>query len=700
MKLKQKILGVILLVVLLVMVISSAVVSYKIYNQNVAATNANLMVGANTVKSKIKESQADLIKKIRQMDSLFKVGENVKYLDKYKSKFDLSMTEPSFVELSSALFATATVNQLSTIALYDNSGELLAFCEKQADGTRLTGYFCVNPKREFRFTRTEDNADLKTSQWSTQAELDNLTSPLKQALLNQSEKTDPSAGLKKTGNTLALAIQVPLTKQKKKGLESRGVVVLSLELGQAFALQMAEVTGLHVNIFAGSQLACGNLPGYKELTQDLMPNSAAATWTLNAQQVLPGQVESEGTSYFSGLIPIFDHTSPAGAIALLTSGKTVKENTLHVVYTLLMVYLCCIVLIIPVAFFFSRSMVQSIVQVTASLKDVAQGEGDLTKRIEITSHDEIGELSQWFNVFIEKLQAMIIDICASSQALSRAVEVARTETAQISEGSDKMSEITRGVTQSTAEMSSEISGFSQVVDKASGNLEIVASSTEEMTATITEIARNAESARAMSHETGGKIHLAQDKIHQLGMEARDINAFTESISDISEQTNLLALNATIEAARAGEAGKGFAVVAGEIKALANQTEAATRDIKEKITSILSSSSSTVNEMDAMSKEFDNMNDLVNEIAAAIEEQTATTQEIADNTATVTAGISEVSSNIALFDQQTKEIATEMDEVSRATATMSDNCTRIETDTLEMKGQTEKLDTLINRFKIS
>ena len=239
-----------------------------------------------------------------------------------------------------------------------------------------------------------------------------------------------------------------------------------------------------------------------------------------------------------------------------------------------------------------------------------------------------------------------------------------------------------------------------MVDTASGNLEIVASSTEEMTATIMEIARNAESARAMSQETGDKIHLAQDKIHQLGMAARDINAFTESISDISEQTNLLALNATIESARAGEAGKGFAVVAEEIKALANQTAAATRDIKEKIASILSSSCSTVDEMDAMSKEFDSMNDLVNEIAAAIEEQTATTQEIADNTATVATGISEVSSNIALFDQQTKEIATEMDEVSRATASMSDNCTRIETDTLEMKGQTEKLDTLINRFVIS
>ena len=325
-KLKQKILGVILLVVLMVMVISSAVVSYKIYNQNVDATNANLMVGANTVKSKIKESQADLIKKIRQMDSLFKVGENVKYLDKYKSKFDLSMTEPSFVELSSALFATATVNQLSTIALYDNSGELLAFCEKQADGTRLTGYFCVNPKREFRFTRIEDNADLKTSQWSTQAELNNLTSPLNRPPLDQSVNTAPSAGLKKIGTTLALAIQVPLTKQKKKGLESRGLVVLSSELGQAFALQMAEVTGLHVNIFAGSQLACGNLPGYKELTQGLMPNSAADTWTLNAQQVLPGQVESEGISYFSGLIPIFDHTSPGRGHCPFDLGENSKRK--------------------------------------------------------------------------------------------------------------------------------------------------------------------------------------------------------------------------------------------------------------------------------------------------------------------------------------------------------------------------------------
>ncbi len=694
MKLKQKILGVILFVVLMVMVISSLVVSYKIYNQNLDATNAGLIVGANTVKSKINDSQADLIKKIHQMDSLFKVGENVKYLDKYKTKFDLSMTEPSFVDLTSALFATATVNQLDIISLYDNAGELLAFCEKQADGTRITGYFCVNPKREFRITKTEDNADLKTSQWSGRATLDELISPL-----NRPTDVKTSASLKKMDKALALAIEVPLSKEKKKGPEPRGVVVLSRELGKGFARQMAEVTGLHVNIFAGNELACGNMPGYAKLTDGLMPESAPDAWTLNTQEVLPGQVESQGISYFIGLIPVFDQTNPVGALALLTSGKTVRDNTLHVVYTLLVVYLCCIVLIIPVAFFFSRSMVQSILQVTASLKDVAQGEGDLTKRIEITSHDEIGELSKWFNMFIEKLQTMIVDISASSQALSQAVDVARNETGAISKGSDKMAEITRAVTQSTAEMSSKISGFSQVVNTASDNLEIVATSTDEMTATINEIARNAESARAMSHETGNKIHLAQDKVHQLGMEAQAINAFTESISDISEQTNLLALNATIEAARAGEAGKGFAVVAGEIKALANQTAVATGDIKQKIASILSSSSSTVNEMDAISKEFGNMNDLVNEIAAAIEEQTAVTKEISSTTASVASGISEVSSNIALFDQRTKEIATEMDEVSRATATMSENCTRIEADTVGMTEETGKLDKLINRFVI-
>ncbi|MCG8637646.1 MAG: methyl-accepting chemotaxis protein [Desulfobacterales bacterium] len=701
-KLKQKILSVIVLVVFMVMIASSLVVSYVTYNQNVAATNAKLVVGANNVKSKITETQEDLIRKIAQMDSLFKVSENVKFLGDFKKDYDLGMTETGFMDLTSALLATATVNDINTMALYDAGGELLVFSERQADGNRLAGFYYVNPEKAFKFTRVSDDADLKKSKWETKADLAGLASRL--SLTGMTDVT-PSGSLVRQGDSLAMSIYVPVmvedyNKDTDK-MEPRlfGFVLVSKRLDKTFISRMAELTGLHINIFAGEELSIGDLTEYGRMDAAGVPASAAKDWTLKDQAVIPGTIDLDGDAYFQGVLPVYMDTKRQGAVSVLTSSKTVMDNTLQVVYTLVIVYLCCIVLIIPVALFFSGSMVKSLLTVTASLKDVAEGEGDLTKRIDIKSKDEIGELSRWFNLFIEKLQVMISDISESSQSLSKSVQVTRTEANHISENSGKMLETTHSVTRSTNEMSSEISSIAGVVGQASDNLDIVASSTEEMTATINEIAKNAETARSMSTETGEKLKTASGKVNQLGADAREIDAFTESINEISEQTNLLALNATIEAARAGEAGKGFAVVAGEIKDLATQTAEATRDIKMKIDNIMKSSAMTVEEMENISKTFGDMNDVVNDIASAIEEQSATTKEIADNTATVATGISDVNASISQFDGLTTEIAGEMASVNQASAKMSENCTHINADTDEMGKQTGKLDELINRFII-
>ncbi len=703
-KLKQKILGVILLVVLTVMIVSSLVVSYVTYGQNVGTTNAKLVVGANNIKVKITEIQEDLIRKVSQMDTVFKVSENVKFIGEFKMDYDLSMTETGFMDLTNALMATATANNIDDMVIYDVNGELLAFSEQQADGQYLVGYYYVNPEKAFKYTRIAQDGDAKKSSWEVNSQV-NGGNGLRNSLTRSDMTETTSSRLGKQGKNLSLSISVPVmvddyNKDTDK-MEPKlfGYVLLSKILGKDFVSQMAELTGLHVNIFAGDTLSFGDLPDYSAIGRDGILNTVDKSWTLKTQEVLPSILDMENKKYFQGILPVYSKEKFTGAIAVLTSNKTVMDNTLQVVYTLVIVYLCCIVLIIPVALFFSGTMVKSILNVTASLKDVAQGEGDLTKRIQIKSKDEIGELSHWFNLFVEKLQVMIADISTSSQALSHSVQVTKKESGDLSKNSKQMLDTTHSVTQSTNEMSSEISSISGVVGQASDNLDIVASSTEEMTATINEIAKNAETARAMSVETGEKIEAASGKVNQLGVDAKDIDGFTESINEISEQTNLLALNATIEAARAGEAGKGFAVVAGEIKTLATQTAKATQDIKLKIDNIMRSASVTVDEMDEISKTFGDMNEVVNEIASAIEEQSATTKEIADNTATVAAGISDVNASVSQFDGLTTEVAGEMDAVNQASSNMSENCTHINGDAEEMGKQTQKLDGLINRFVI-
>ncbi|MCK5164025.1 MAG: methyl-accepting chemotaxis protein [Desulfobacula sp.] len=701
-KLKQKILSVIVLVVASVMVVSSIVVSYVIYQQNVDTTDANIVGAVNNIKNKIFQIQDDLLKKTDQMNGVFKVGENVKFIVEFKEKYDLGMTETSFLDLANAVFATSSANEINKMAIYDAKGEIIAFSEKKANGSRLVGYYYINPEKAFNYVFLNDNADLKKSKWQTGKKVDDLENKVVRKDLSS---TDVTKSIVKSNNLLSLNITVPVLvddyNKKTEKMEPRlfGFVVLSKNLGKTFISHMAELTGMNINIFAGDKLSAGDLAEYKVIEKDGFEDSVDTSWKFKQQNAVLNIINIGDKKYLQGILPVYSKGKYTGAITALNSTETIINKTMQVVYVLVIVYLCCIVLIIPVALFVSGTIVKSIIKVTESLKDVAQGEGDLTKRIDIKSKDEIGELSQWFNIFIEKLQVMISDISKSSQALSQFANVTKEQSAQISDNSDNMSNVTETVTASTTQMSSSISSISEVVGKASDNLDIVASSTEEMTATINEIAKNAETARVMSVETGQKIEEASLHVNQLGKDAKQIDTFTESINEISEQTNLLALNATIEAARAGEAGKGFAVVAGEIKELARQTAAATKDIKGKIDNIRNSTNITVDEMTSISKAFRDMNEVVNEIASAIEEQSATTKEIADNTTTVAGGISDVNMSISQFDNLTTDISEDMKKVNKASTRMSENCSNINSDAEKMHQQTDKLDSLINKFVI-
>ncbi|MBU2630455.1 MAG: methyl-accepting chemotaxis protein, partial [Proteobacteria bacterium] len=673
-KLKQKILSVIVLVVAIVMVISSLAVSYVIYQQNVTTTNTNIVVAVDNIKNKILEIQDDLVIRTNQTIRIFTVGENVKFIVEFKEKSGLGMTGTSFSSLANAAFALCSTSDINKMAVYDAKGELIAFSKKNAGGSMLVGYHYINPKRAFDYLLLKGDDQVEGNNWQTSEKINELGIPVLRT--NFSSKATQKSVVK-TDNGLSIDVTIPVmvdvynNKTDKMEPGFFGFVVVSKLLGRSFVRQMTELTNMKINIFAGDNLSVGDLAEYKTIAKSGLPDRIDFSWKLKNQVVVLNKTIVNDKNFIQGILPIYSNGHFDGAITALNSTQTIIDNTKQVVYVLVVVYLCCIVLIIPVALFVSGTIVKSILKVTQSLKDVAQGEGDLTKRIEIKSKDEIGELSQWFNLFIEKLQAMILDISKSSQALSRFANVTKEQSGQISDSSNDMSNITKTVTKSTTKMSSSITSISSVVGQASDKLDIVASSTEEMTATINEIAKNAETARIMSVDTGQKIKKAALQVNRLGVDIKEINVFRESINEISEQTNLLALNATIEAARAGDSGKGFAVVAGEIKELARQTAVATEDIKVKIENIQNSANITENEMASISQVFSDMNGVVNEIASSIEEQSAATKEISDNTSIVASGISDVNIQIVQFDNLTAQIAEDMKKVSVASVSMSE-----------------------------
>ncbi|HMO14309.1 MAG TPA: methyl-accepting chemotaxis protein [Pirellulaceae bacterium] len=262
----------------------------------------------------------------------------------------------------------------------------------------------------------------------------------------------------------------------------------------------------------------------------------------------------------------------------------------------------------------------------------AAAAGDLTRSVEISGDDPIGQMGEGLERFFEDLRGSIASIAENATALAGASEELSAVSTQMSANADE--------TSSQAQL---VSGASEEV---SSNVQTVATGVEEMNMAIREIAKNASDAARVSQQAVSVANHTNQTIAKLGESSMEIGKVVKVITSIAEQTNLLALNATIEAARAGEAGKGFAVVANEVKELAKETAKATEDISQKIQTIQADTEGAVESIRQISDVINQINDISNTIASAVEEQTATANEMGRNVAEASKGSSEIAQNIA------------------------------------------------------
>ena len=350
-------------------------------------------------------------------------------------------------------------------------------------------------------------------------------------------------------------------------------------------------------------------------------------------------------------------------------------------------------------FFSSRRMVRPIEEAVKGLKDIAEGEGDLTRRLTVQGKDEIGRLSFSFNKFMDKLQTMISDVSQGVNTLGSSANELTVISEQTTASAGETSENANTVAAAAEEMTHNINSVSAVMEQSSSNMNTVAAAADQMNTTIKEIADNAAQARHISQNAVSRVGDSTRQMDLLGQAAQGVGKVVDTISDISNQVNLLSLNATIEAARAGEAGKGFAVVANEIKELANQTSEASMDIKEKMDRIQESASGTLSGIGEIKEVIRDVSLIVDSIASAVEEQASATKDIADNISQASTGVEEVNQNVNQSSSVVGEITREIAEVNQSAGDINQKSSQVSQSADELSSLAARLGELVGRFKV-
>jgi methyl-accepting chemotaxis protein len=261
----------------------------------------------------------------------------------------------------------------------------------------------------------------------------------------------------------------------------------------------------------------------------------------------------------------------------------------------------------------------------------ALARGDLTRTSGVRQNDEVGEVAAALDAAQESLRAVLASVVQSADAVAASSEELSASSAQISASA-----------QETSAQSGVVAGAAEEVSRS---VQTVAAGAEQMGASIREIASNAAEASEVAARAVSAAETTTATVAKLGESSAEIGNVVKVITSIAEQTNLLALNATIEAARAGEAGKGFAVVANEVKELAQETAKATEDIARRVLAIQGDTTAAVGAIEEISSIVAQISDRQTTIASAVEEQTATTNEMSRSVQEAANGTTEIAGNI-------------------------------------------------------
>ncbi|RJQ45661.1 MAG: methyl-accepting chemotaxis protein [Nitrospiraceae bacterium] len=325
-----------------------------------------------------------------------------------------------------------------------------------------------------------------------------------------------------------------------------------------------------------------------------------------------------------------------------------------------------------------RKIITGRVQATVDmLKDIAEGEGDLTKRLKSDAEDELGELAKWFNIFVDSIQEVIKTVQTNSEGVSSAsIELSSTAD-NLNRGSNEQKIQTESVASAVVQISQSIA---EVVSNASASAkaskdasDIASKGKDVVEKTVMGMERISETVRNTS-----------EIIEKLGNSSQEIGNILKVINDIADQTNLLALNAAIEAARAGEQGRGFAVVANEVKKLAESTGSATKEIAEMIVKIQEDAKRSVQSMNTGKNEVETGVKLVEEAKSALNIIVDTSEKAAETVQMILKAAEEQSESAEQVSRNMENILLVANQSTEATGQIKLSSTTLEKMSIDLQ----------------
>jgi methyl-accepting chemotaxis protein len=364
----------------------------------------------------------------------------------------------------------------------------------------------------------------------------------------------------------------------------------------------------------------------------------------------------------------------------------IRVNNARSMLVMVLFILVSMFLISGASFWIAETLTGNVKMMVEMMKDIAKGQGDLTQRLPIHSGDELGDLANWFNLFVEKLHAIINQIRSNTRNVSNAVSTITATTSQMAAGAEEHNTQAGEVAASVEEMTSSIMHNSQ---HASQTSKIAEEASHQVTLGV-EAMQTSRNGMNRIVNASGKM---EDIVKSLTDRALQIGEITQVIDKIADQTNLLALNAAVEAARAGEQGSGFAVVADEVRKLAERTAVATQQIAATIESI---QKDTIEASESMME----TKDAVDSGQIAMEQTESTLVQILESVNTAVEMIQQIAAASEEQSAGAEEISSSVEEMNAVAKQTSEGIEHLSTTTQELNSQTEILHGVVKQFKLN